>query len=253
MVYDVQKAGFWKRFSAGFLDVILVLVLSVGVALVLGAVLRFNNHYDNMVSISEKYAQEAGVSFDLTQAEYAALTEEERAILDAAYAAFSQDEEAIYAYNMVVNLTLVIASLSIFFSYLLLEFAVPLLFGNGQTVGKKVFALAVIRVNCVKVDGVCMFIRTVLGKYTIETMVPVMLVIMVLWGILGIVGPVVIALLGLLQVILLFATQNHALIHDCLAQTVVVDMHSQMIFGNESELIDYKKRIHEDMARRSGY
>lgn len=253
MVYDIQKAGFWKRLSAWFLDVILVLILSVGMALVLGSVLHFNDHYDAMVSISQKYAQEAGISFDLTQEEYAALPEAERAILDAAYEKFTQDEEAVYAYNMVVNLSLMVASLSIFLSYLALEFFVPMFFKNGQTVGKKVFGLAVVRVNCVKVDGVCLFIRSILGKYTIETMVPVMLVIMVVWNILGIVGPIVIALLGLLQLILLFATQNHSLIHDCLANTVVVDLHSQMIFGNESELIDYKKRIHEDLANRSNY
>ena len=253
MVYDIQKAGFWKRLSAWFLDVILVLVLSVGVALVLGSALHFNDHYDTMVSISQEYAEEAGVSFDLTKEEYEALPEEERATLDAAYEKFSQDEQAIYAYNMVVNLSLMVASLSIFLSYLVLEFIVPMVFKNGQTVGKKVFGLAIVRVNCVKVDGVCMFVRSILGKYTIETMVPVMLVIMVAWNILGIVGPIVIALLGLLQLILLFATQNHSVIHDCLANTVVVDLHSQMIFGSESELIDYKKRIHEDLVNRSSY
>lgn len=253
MVYDIQKAGFWKRLSAWFLDVILVLVLSVGVALVLGSALHFNDHYDTMVSISQEYAEEAGVSFDLTKEEYEALPEGERAALDAAYEKFSQDEQAIYAYNMVINLSLMVASLSIFLSYLILEFMVPMIFKNGQTVGKKVFGLAIVRVNCVKVDGVCMFIRSILGKYTIETMVPVMLVIMVAWNILGIVGPVVIALLGLLQLILLFATHNHSVIHDCLANTVVVDLHSQMIFGSESELIDYKKRIHEDLVNRSSY
>ena len=71
MVYDIQKAGFWKRLSAWFLDVILVLILSVGIALVLGSAFRFNDHYDTMVSLSQKYADAAGVSFDLTKEEYA--------------------------------------------------------------------------------------------------------------------------------------------------------------------------------------
>ena len=105
----------------------------------------------------------------------------------------------------------------------------------------------------VKIDGTCLFIRSILGKYTIGTMVPVMLLVMVLLEVLGIVGPVVIALICLLQVVLMIATHNHSAIHDCLANTVVVDLPSQMIFGSESELIDYKKRIHEEMANRASY
>lgn len=253
MVYDIQKAGFWKRLSAWFLDVILFLVLSLGLVLLLTAVFDINSHYESFEAISQRYEQEAGVSFELTQEEYDALTEEERKVLEDAYAKFAEDEKAIYAYNMLVNLSLLAASLAIFLTYLLLEFAVPMLFGNGQTVGKKVFGIAVVRANGVKINGVCLFIRTILGKYTFETMVPVMLAIMVFWGILGIVGPVVIGLMGLLQIVVMAVSRNHSAIHDLMANTVAVDLHSQMIFDSESELIDYKKRIHEDMANRSSY
>lgn len=253
MVYDIQKAGIWKRLSAWFLDVILLLVLSTGMVLLLTSVLNINGHYETMERISDRYESESGVSFDMTTEEYEALSEEERAVVDAAYEKFAQDEEAIYAYNMLVNLSLVSATLGIFIACLALEFVVPMLLGNGQTVGKKVFGVAVMRVNGVKINGVCLFIRSILGKYTIETMVPVMLVIMVFWGTLGIVGPVVIGLMGLLQIVLMFATRNHSAIHDCLANTVAVDLQSQMIFDSEAELISYKKRIHEDIANRSGY
>lgn len=253
MVYDIQKAGFWKRLSAWFLDAILLMVLSLGALLLLSSLFNVRQHYDDLQRVSAKYETEANVSFSITQKEYDAMTPEEIAVFEAAYQKFSQDEEAIYAYNMMINLTLLSVTLSLLLAFVGLEFVVPMLFGNGQTVGKKVFALAVIRVNTVKVDGVTMFIRTLLGKYTIGTMVPVMLLIMVMLEVLGIVGPVVVALIGLLQVILIFATRNHSAIHDCLAHTVVVDLHSQMIFGSESELMDYKKRLHEDMANRSSY
>ena len=253
MVYDIQKAGFWKRVSAWFLDAILLMILAVGVALLLSSVLDFDGYFETMESISKRYETEAGVSFDITEEAYNALPDAERAKIDEAYTKFTEDLEAIRAYNNLVNLSFLIVSLSIFFSFLALEFVVPLLFGNGQTVGKKVFGIAVVRANGVKVDGVCMFIRAILGKYTIETMVPVMLVIMVAWNILGIVGPAVIVLLGLLQIILMFATRNNSTIHDILSNTVAVDLSSQMIFGSESELIDYKKRIHTDLANRKEY
>ena len=253
MFYDLQKASLLKRASAWLLDMILLCILVVGVASLMSGLLKYDSYYDTLNACKEKYEAQYGVSFEITEEDYKAKSPEEQAIYDEALAAMNADEDALKAYNMLINLSLVIVTISVLAACLVLEFAVPLLFGNGQTVGKKVFGLAIVRVNCVKVDGVCMFIRSILGKYTIETMVPVMLVIMVVWNILGIVGPVVIALLGLLQLILLFATQNHSVIHDCLANTVVVDLHSQMIFGSESELIDYKKRIHEDLVNRSSY
>ena len=253
MVYDIQKAGFWKRLSAWFLDAILLMILSVGMVLVMTSALHVRDHYNNMEDISQRYEDESGLSFDITMEQYEAMTEQERAVFDAAYEKFTTDEEAIYAYNMLINLTMLSVSVSILLAYLLLEFAVPMLFGNGQTVGKKIFGLAVMRVNGVKIDGICLFIRSILGKYTIGTMVPVMMIIMVLLEVLGIVGPLVVLLIILLQIGLMLATRTNSAIHDCLANTVAVDMHSQMIFGSESELIDYKKRIHEDIAKRSNY
>ena len=253
MVYDIQKAGFWKRLSAWFLDVILLVILSVGVLLCATSVLNVRHHYESMDRIYQQYESQFGISFDVTQEEYEAMPEAERARIDEAYAKFAADEEAIYAYNMMINLTLLSVSVSILLTYLALEFVVPLIFGNGQTIGKKVFGIAVVRVNGVKIDGVCLFIRSILGKYTIETMVPVMLLVMVLLGVLGIVGPIVVLLILLLQIGLMIGTRTNATIHDCLSNTVAVDLHSQMIFGSESELIDYKKRIHEDMVKRSDY
>ena len=253
MVYDIQKAGFWKRLSAWFLDAILLLILSVGIVLLLTSAMDVRQHYDDMERISQQYEDAAGISFEITVDEYNALPEEERAIFDAAYEKFSSDEDAIYAYNMMINLTLLSVSLSILLAHLALEFVVPLLFGNGQTVGKKIFGIAVMRVNGVKINGVALFIRSILGKYTIETMVPVMLVIMVMLEVLGIVGPAVILLMGVLQIGWMLATRTNSAIHDCLANTVAVDLHSQMIFGSEAEVIEYKKRIHEDIANRSNY
>ena len=72
-----------------------------------------------------------------------------------------------------------------------------------------------------------MFIRAILGKYTIETMVPVMLALLISFGAVGIVGTGIIAALALAQLILLFANRNACVIHDLLAGTVVVDLPSQ--------------------------
>ena len=175
------------------------------------------------------------------------------ALIPVMYAAFSQDADANYNYNMVISLSMVIVSLSVLLAYLGLEFAVPLLFGNGQTVGKKIFGIALMKQNGVKVNAVTLFVRTVLGKFTFETMIPLLLILMMFIGMIGIVGPLVILGILLVELVLMISSKTNATIHDKLAQTVAVDMSSQMIFGSELEMIAYKQRRHEEMVRQQPY
>lgn len=253
MIYDLQKASLLKRVSAYILDVILLLVLVTGVAFVLSAVLNFN-HWNQAVNDSyAKYEDQFGIRLDITQTDYEAMPPEEQAVYDAAFEALNADQEALRAYNMLVNITLTIVTLSILLAYLGLEFVVPLLFGNGQTVGKKVFGIGLIKNNGVKINAVSLFIRTVLGKFAIETMIPVLMIMMMLLGTIGILGPVIVIGIWLVQLVMLITSPTNSLIHDALSHTVAVDLSSQLIFGSESELIAYKQRCHEESARNKPY
>ena len=49
------------------------------------------------------------------------------------------------------------------------------------------------------------------------------------------------------------SSKTNAMIHDALARTVAVDLSSQLIFGSEDELLDYKTRQHQDLVRRQKY
>ncbi len=253
MTYDLQKASLLKRASAFLLDVILLVVLITGVATVMSAALDFDSHSQGVKARFEYFETQYGVKFDLTQEEFDKLTPDEQKKLNDAYAAFSQDPQANHHYNMVISLSMVIVSISVLLSYLVLEFAVPLLFGNGQTVGKKIFGIAIMKENGVKVNAVSMFVRTVLGKYTFETMIPVLILIMMLGGMIGVVGPAVILGILIVEVVLMITSKTNSTIHDKLAQTVAVDMQSQMIFASELELMAYKQRQHEEKVRNSSY
>lgn len=253
MFYDLQKASLLKRASAWLLDMILLCILVVGVASLMSGLLKYDSYYDTLNACKEKYEAQYGVSFEITEEDYKAKSPEEQAIYDEALAAMNADEDALKAYNMLINLSLVIVTISVLAACLVLEFAVPLLFGNGQTVGKKVFAIGVMKTSGVKVNAVSLFVRTVLGKFTIETMIPLLIVIMMLWGVIGIVGPMVILTIGIIQIIMMITSKTNSPIHDALAQTVAVDIQSQLIFGDEAQLWEYKKRAHEDMVRRQSY
>lgn len=253
MKFDLQKASLLKRASAWILDAILLIVLVTGLATVISSLLHFDNYTQAVSERKAHYEQAYSVSFEVTQESYEALSQQEKDRFEEAYKAFSQDRDAIYNYNMIVNLSMLILSLSVLLGHLGLEFAVPLLFGNGQTVGKKIFGIAVIKENGVQVNTVTMFIRTVLGKFTFEAMLPLLIALMMLLGLIGIVGPVVILALLVAELIIMITSRTNATIHDKLAQTVAVDFQSQMIFPNELELMAYKQRCHEEMVRKSTY
>lgn len=253
MIYDIQKAGILKRISAWLLDFIVLLIVITGCTAVLSYVLQYDSCSDRLLAYYDKYETQYNTSFDLTQEEYNALSEEAAKNYDDAYAALIADEEAMYTYNMLINLTLIMISVGILLGYVIAEFLVPLLLKNGQTLGKKVFGIAVMRTNGVQMSTVSLFIRTFLGKYTIETMIPVLMVIMLLFNTIGIVGTAVIFGILVLQLILVIVTKTNSAIHDILADTVTVDLASQMIFRTEEELLEYKKKVAAENAARQSY
>lgn len=253
MHLDIQKANIWKRISAALLDVILLSVLVAFLAMLLSSILGFDTYNNALDECYKKYETKYGITFDLTIDDYNAMTQEQVALYNSAYEEFSQDVDAIYNFNMIIRLTITIASISILLGYLALEFAVPLLLKEGRTLGKKVFGIGLMRTHGVRVTPVSLFIRTFLGKFTIETMIPVLIILMIFWGTIGIVGPLVIAGILLLQLILLATSRSNSVIHDRLSDTVVVDMESQMIFDTEDDLIEYTKRIHAEKASKQVY
>ncbi len=247
---ELQKANLLKRISAGTFDMILLVCLIVLLALTLSAVLGYDGYADEYMGFYDKYGEQFDIDLNKPREEYDAAQQEK---YDAAIEAMGKDEDLMRVYSLLMNLTLVIASVSVLLGHLLLELLVPLLFGNGQTLGKKAFGIALVRVDGVKVTPFMMVVRTVLGKYTVETMIPVLIVIMILFGFAGLTGTLIIGLILLTQVILLVATRTHALLHDMMACTVAVDMASQRIFDSPQARLDYLKQVSAQEAARKEY
>lgn len=248
-MYDLQRADMWKRISAWLFDFIITSIVVVGLAFGMSAIFKYDSHWGALEDGYNKYAAEFGVDLNISSEDYANLSEDELQKYMDAEAAIQSDREINYHYNMVVNLSLLITVFSVLIAHLIVEFAVPLFLGNGQTLGKKIFGVGVMRIDGVKVSPVIMFVRTILGKCTTETLIPIAIVIMLLFNIMDIFGVLCLFGLLLIQAGLLVFTRARTPIHDVLAHTVTVDMASQMIFDSPEELIAYKKRIHEDEVR----
>ena len=249
-VLDLQRAGMWKRLSAALFDAIILFTVIIGMALLLSTVLDYDGYVTRLDELEKQYGETFGVDLNITAEEMEKLSQEELAVYEAADKAFGTDPDVVYTYNMMLSMAVVIVTFSILLGYLLLEFLVPLLWKNGQTFGKKLFGIGVMRVDCVRLPAILLFARTVLGKFTIGTMIPVYVLIMIIFGRVGMFGTVIVGALLLVQSILFFGTREHTPIHDKLAGTVTVDLASQMIFDSPEELLEYKKRIHAESAEK---
>ena len=250
MRFELQRADFWKRISAFLFDIIMLITLAVGISAILSAVLKYDSYYENYDRIREEYYERYNIDPEISEDE---LTEEQKQTYEIANKEFSTDPDAAYNHVMLLNLSLIILSFSVLISYIALELVIPYVFKYGRTLGKRIFGLAVMRTNGVKVSNQAFFIRTIIGKYTMETMVPIYLFIMTVFGSIALIGPVLIFLLLALNVFTVFYTKTRSTIHDLVSDTVVVDMASQMIFESEEDLIAYKTRIHQEEANRQEY
>ncbi len=252
MSFQIQNAPVTKRIAAFILDLILLVIVATGGMLGVSAVTGFDRYVSALEQQYNDYAHMYDItSLDLSESEYNELSEEEKGRFQTAFDALSNDNAVLHTYSMISNLSLLIPSLGIFFAYAIMEFLVPLFLGNGQTVGKKVFSLGVIRIDGVKPSALMLFVRTLLGKYTVETMLPICFIL--LNGVFGVAGLTVIALIFLLNLGLLVFTEHRTVIHDAFAQTVVVDLQTQLVFDSPADLLAYKTRIAAEQAAQAKY
>lgn len=257
MDYELQKASFWKRIAAAILDLILLAVLATGFAWGLSAVLNYDSYSAQAEAIYIKYADEFHIDKEMTQEKYNALTpEEQQAYQDKvamADKAINEDEEALRVYTQVMNMALVIVTGAVLLAMILLQLVAPLLMDNGQTVGKKVFALGVVRKDGVKINKLQLFTRMLLGKFAVETMIPIYVFLMLFLGTASIVHLGALLILIVVQLICIAVTRYHTPIHDLMVGTAVVELSSQRVFQSTEELQEYQKRIAAERAARQTY
>lgn len=251
---DLQKAHFGKRIMSAIFDGILLATLAVGLAALLSISFGYDAALDRYTAIMEQYEQQHDVDVqastaDMTEAEFKAHKEK----VDAVQADLLKDDEFMSLYAKLSNMRMMILSFSLLGAVLMMELLIPLLFGNGQSLGKKIFGIGLMHIEGIRITGKQVFIRSVLGKYSVELMLPIYILVMTLTGGLGIVGWALLAALLLSQIVCLVITRTNAPIHDVFASTVAVDLISQRIFEDIEDRDNYIKAIHAERAARADY
>ena len=261
MRFELQRADFWKRISALLFDMIALGVVMVIAAIAMSWVLRFDDCDTYVTETKNEYAQQYGISLDITAEEYEEFSPEVKQKYNDCLDALNKNAKFLAAYQLRNMCIVAIPSFSILLGYIVTELIVPIFFKNGQTLGKKAFGLGVIHTNGVRLKGQAHFIRTIIGKCFIETLVPLLFIYgslgelriggqVINWGAAGLIMVVLMLILELYSVI---TTKTRSTIHDLISDTVVVDLASQMVFETHDDLVAYKTKLHEEMVNSKEY
>ncbi len=258
MIYDLQKPTLWKRVSAYLFDIVLIITLAVGFAAAISEITGYDAKYDQLFEYRNEFGEKYGIDLGISQEDFNKLSTDEQKAFNKKYEEVTKllvkNEKYIKLNSLVINLTLIITSLGILLAVLCWEFIIPLFLKNGQTLGKKIFGIAVMRTNGVKISTLQLFVRAIFGKYTFEIMLPVFSVILVVFANAGIFGVAMLLIVTVAQIASLVATRKtRQALHDLLSDTVTVDLASQLIFETEADLIKYKEEQHAKMVERATY
>ena len=241
-VYEINHASILRRFATLLIDSILLVVLITGLFALMSIIFDYDAKY---AQVEEKYVEHGVyIPSSSTESGYTPCSYyDENGVADEtsacwlAWEDFYQDEEAVAMRAKCDNLIIVMLSSSALIALLISEFAVPLLFKNGQTLGMKIMHTGVIGNDRIKIRGWQLFARVIIGRYVVETMIPIYSVVyMMINPSGGMLGLLVIVGLLIAEVVFLGFTKNHQVVHDLVSATVVIDMDSQFIAKNREEL-----------------
>ena len=116
---------------------------------------------------------------------------------------------------------------------LIINIVFPLIFKNGQTLGKKVFELGLVSKKGIKVNFANIGLRFLIGIFAFEVF-PFMLYLAVsnVYSI----GLYLGMALFFVNFCLFIFTKNHTMVHDYVGGTVVVDLHTTIVFNSVEEM-----------------
>ena len=145
---EFNKAGLIKRGVAKIVDLILILALVIGIGTVANNLIGYDEMTNELENVYSEYSERYGINRDFTQEDYDKMTQEEKDDYNArvmeANKALNEDEYAQGLYKKILTCSLVVIASSFLVACFVLEFIIPLIFGNGQTIGKKIFGIGYI-------------------------------------------------------------------------------------------------------------
>ena len=257
MIYDLQKASVLKRISASLLDIILALIIATGLFFALSSIFHYDSRlddYNESIAVYKETIKPYDIMLgdqkyseiedpDSLPSELKILYYENKRAMENDPIVLQLFDEVITKQKKLISLTLLFVTFGVLLSILTVEFFIPLILGNGQTPGKKMFGICLMMDNGVKVRTLPLFVRALLGKFTVETMIPVYAAVYLFFGQVNLLMVFLTLAMIMANLLMIIINPRNALLHDVMSYIVAVDKHSQMMFETEEELIKYKEEV----------
>ncbi len=248
-IYNPKKAPFIRRAGAYLIDVIIFATLFVGVLWLVSYIVGYQKNYE---LLEQKYIEHGIYILKNGTYDFCDTTKEECLT---GWETFNRDKDACYYYDLSTQLTLIMITISAFITYFILEFVVPMIFKNGQTIGMKCLRIGLIDKQGIKVRPRQIFIRFLFGRFLVSRILPVYGFIFMVFNLSG-------GLYGFLLAVIILACdllmtlfgKDRAGIANVISSTYAVDMDETYFFNSveeitakkceEQRIIDSKKSIY---------
>ena len=120
-------------------------------------------------------------------------------------------------------------------SLLIFDFIIPMILKNGQTIGKKLFAIGYVSKNEIKVKPIQLFIKFLFGDFIINSVMLIFGIYYMFWGN-GYIGLLILAIVLFGNIISFALSKNRTFLSDGIANMFPIDMQEQMLFDTVEEL-----------------
>lgn len=230
--YGINPASVLNRIMSGLLDFILTVVLATGFFSLISRVLNYDDISNQLMG---KYV-EYGVYIEDDNGGYQYNGHTYSIVVDTT--TYNEVKERFNNDAVAVNLeykseTCAFASISTgcLLSLIVIDFVLPLLFKNGRTIGGIMMKVGLISKKGIKISNVQLFARCIIGRYIIETIIPI-----ILWALYGVVG-VFVFCIGLVFIITL--SPNHQLPHNIVSNILTCDQNLQYYAISKEDLKEH--------------
>jgi len=248
-IFSPKKASIIKRLGAYLIDAILFITIFAGMVLLVSYIVGYQNNY---TLLENKYI-EHGV-YVLKNNSYT-FCDETTELCKQAWIDFNNDKDACYYYDHSTSLTTLIITISAFISYGILEFVIPIIFKNGQTIGMKCFRIGLIDKQGIRVKNIQIFIRFLFGKFLVSRILPIYGFIFMVFNLTGgLYGFVLAVGILLCDLGMMIFSETKSGIANAISSTYAVDLEETYIFNTieelnnkkceEQRILDTKKKIY---------
>ena len=234
-IYTPRHASLIKRAASFLLDIILLAIVFVGFLLLFAYLFD----YDSTNKALNKMYLDYGVMIpkDATEKlEFCDITQQ--SCIDAATAL---ENDPMFKQLFVLRQRFLIVGPigSFLLSLLIFNFILPLIFKNGQSIGKKLFAIGYVSKSEIRIKPIQLFIKFLFGDFIIDSVMTIIGLYYILWGN-GYAGLILIFVVVIGNIACFALTKERTFLPDALANMFPIDMQEQMLFDTIEELNNAK-------------